>query len=160
MEPNHLSLKSKPANRKFIVGAVIAFTLIAAFMVATMGSGSKSVARIAHADPALQAASKKAQEGLPDFIKELLSPKPGEGFAVKGAFKTPSGLEYLWVRSPSYKDDEFTGTLDQVPIALPGKKKGDTVVVKKKDVFDWLIKDENGIRGMETEKVLQSQSGR
>ena len=149
----------KQANLKFLIGAFVVVTIVAAVIISTMGDGSKSVARIAHADPALQAAAKKAQDGLPEFVKELQSPRPGEGFAIKGAFKTPSGLEYLWVRSPTYKDEVFMGTLDQVPIALVGKKKGDMVSVKKKDVYDWLIKDENGIRGMETEKILQTQSG-
>lgn len=148
----------KPATRKFVIASLLVVALVAVIILFSAQGGTKNVARVAHADPELQAASKKAQDGLPNFIKELQSPKPGEGFAVKGAFKTSAGPEYLWVRSPEYKDGTFTGTLDQQPIAIADKKKGDTVKVAKKDVYDWLIKTDDGIQGMFTEKVLQQRS--
>ncbi len=152
--------KQKPASRAFVVGGVIMVLAVAWIIIQTTGGQPKDVTRIAHADPELQAASKEALKGLPAFIQELQSPKPGEGFAIKGAFKATGGLEYLWVRSPSFKNEVFTGTLDQQPIAVRGLNKGDSVTVRKADVYDWLVKDESGIRGMLTEKVLQKRSGR
>ncbi|MDR3691460.1 MAG: DUF2314 domain-containing protein [Fimbriimonas sp.] len=151
-------MQKKPANRIFVLVAVLVTALLAAVIYLVAGNGRPDVARIAHADPELQAASKQAQGGLPGFIKELQAPKPGEGFAIKGAFKTQAGPEYLWVKSPTYKDGVFEGKLDQVPMAVTGKKKGDTVRVPKKDVFDWLIKDDSGIRGMFTDKVLEKRA--
>jgi len=123
-----------------------------------LGHKPHSIERVNKVDPELQAASKEAQDHLSDFLKELQDPKPGAGFAVKGSFKTPSGLEYLWVKSPEYKDGELVGKLDQVPLAYPGKK-GDIVRVPLKEVYDWLIKDDSGIRGMFTDKVLQKRAG-
>ena len=151
-------MKAKPATWKFVVGAVTLAGIVAVMILLSAKNGPHDVARVAHADPELQAASKEAQKGLAGFIKELLSPKPDEGFAIKGAFTTSQGPEYLWVRSPDYKDGVFIGTLDQQPIALTGKKKGDIVRVPKKDVFDWLIRDDRGIQGMFTDKVLEKRA--
>ena len=154
-----MSIKG-PADKKFIVGA-IGLAVIGGILLLVVSNGSRrKVARVAHADPELQAASKRAQKELDSFIKELNGPSEGKGFAIKGAFSTQAGPEYLWVKSPLLNKDLFVGVLDQEPLVLSGKHKGDIVTVKKKDVFDWLIKDENGIRGMYTEKVLQSRSGR
>lgn len=115
----------------------------------------RSMARIAHADPELQAAAQRAQSELKDFIKELNHPKEGEGFAVKGAFKTDQGPEYLWVRMPTYENGVFRGKLDQAPEFYRGAKKGDEVSVKEADVYDWLIHDKSGTRGEYTERILQ-----
>jgi uncharacterized protein YegJ (DUF2314 family) len=115
------------------------------------------ILRVNHKNPALEAAIKEARNGLDSFIRELQSPRQGEGFAIKGSFSTKEGPEYLWVRSPLFADGTFTGKLDQQPIAVPGKSKGDIVSVSKKDVVDWLIKDGQGIRGTFTEKVLAPQ---
>ncbi len=120
--------------------------------------GPLHVVRVTKADPALKAAIKQARDGLSKYIQELGNPKPDAAFAIKGAFQTVEGPEYLWVRSPSYKDGTFSGKLDQQPMAL-AKQKGDTVTVKEKDVVDWLIKDDKGVQGMFTEKVLQERAG-
>jgi len=154
-----MSIKG-PADKRFIVGAVGLAVVGGILLLAVSGGSGRKVARVAHADPELQAASKKAKSELGTFIKELSSPSEGKGFAIKGAFPTPAGPEYLWVKSPLLNKDLFVGVLDQEPLVLSGKHKGDIVVVKKADVYDWLIKDENGIRGMYTEKVLQTRAGR
>lgn len=118
---------------------------------------AKDILRINRKDPKLLAAIEEARKGLSTFEKELKNPKDGEGFAVKGTFETPQGKEYLWVRSPSYQAGKFTGTLDQQPIALVGKKKGDEVSFSEKDAVDWLIKDGTGTRGAFTEKALAGE---
>lgn len=139
-------------------GIKIGFGVVALLLILLLGLSlikPRSMARIAHADPELQAAVQRAQSELKDFEKELSNPTEGEGFAVKGAFKTDQGPEYLWVRMPTYENGVFRGRLDQVPEFYKGAKKGDEVSVKEADVFDWLIKDKSGIRGAYTEQVLQ-----
>ncbi len=151
--------RSKPLNWKIVAGiVVVCLALGIVFDQVMLGHKASSVERVNKVDPELQAASKQAQDGLPNFIKELQDPKPGQGFAIKGGFKTASGLEYLWVKSPVFKDGEFAGKLDQTPMAYSGKK-GDIVRVPLKDVYDWLIKDDSGVRGMFTDKVLQKRAG-
>lgn len=115
---------------------------------------SHRILRINQASPELQAAVRKAQSSLPNFIKELKAANPDARFAIKGTFPTDAGNEYLWVKDPTVKGSVFTGTLDQVPIALKTSSKGDTVPVNQADVVDWLIRDSAGNRGGFTERVL------
>jgi len=148
----------KPVTRGFFIGSAVIVVLAGFGIYSLMSQAPTHVLRISHKDPELEAAIKHAREGLPGFKKELAAPKPGEGFAVKGTFDTVGGHEYLWVKKPTFKDGVFTGILDQQPIAF-AKVKGDEVKVKEKDVVDWLIKDDEGVRGMETEKILSARQG-
>jgi len=148
---------AKPATWKFFVGALLVLG-IAGFGVVKLSQIRPShVVRVTQANAELQAAIDQAKKGLDAFVKELASPREDERFAVKGSFSTQSGPEYLWVRSPKFENGKFTGKLDQQPMVL-AKRKGDQVSFDKKDAVDWLIKDDNGIRGQFTDKVL-SQSG-
>lgn len=94
-------------------------------------------------DPHL-ASAVQAQLTINAFIQRLQAAKPNERFAIKGRFSTSVGPEYLWVKNPVYKDNQFDGVLDQAPIAVPKLAKGDTVHVKRTDVVDWMYKDSDG----------------
>ena len=138
-----------------LVLGVIGFACVAGLLLYAINQAKPSqIVRINSENPTLQKAIGEAQKGMDDFIKALNTPKPDQRFAVKGTFQTLGGPEYLWVRKPVFKDGNFSGELDQQPIALTGKHKGDPVSFAKKDAVDWLIKDDNGIRGTFTEKVL------
>lgn len=151
---------AKQVTWAFLAGTVLLLALVAYAIYLALNLKPGHVLRINRADPELQAAIKQAQSGLGEFIKELDAPKQGESFAVKGAFSTVGGLdkspfsEYLWVRRPRFKNGIFSGVLDQQPMAMPSKSKGDPVSFPKKDAVDWLIKDDNGIRGEYTDRVL------
>jgi uncharacterized protein YegJ (DUF2314 family) len=148
-------MKPTPKQLGLVLAVVGVLFVIAVFNFAQ--SKRTNIVRVNNANPALQAAIKEAQNGLPEFEKHLSNPKSDEGFAVKGTFLTPEGKEYLWVKSPTFEKGTFTGKLDQQPIAVAGKQKGDTVSFAEKDAVDWLIKDADGIKGAYTEKVLSSQ---
>ena len=144
----------KPVTWGFIIGGIVIGGLIANAFVNAVNLKPSDVVRVNLPKPKLQAAIKEARNGLPGFLKELAAPKPGEAFAIKGTFQTPNGPEYLWVKHPDFKDGKFSGVLDQKPIAVIGKDKGDAVTFPEKDAVDWLIKDDDGIRGEFTEKAL------
>lgn len=116
---------------------------------------SQRVRRVTQASPELQAAVKRAQAELPDFLRQLKAPKPGQRFAVRGRFMTPNGPEFLWVREPRQEKETLIGILDEKPIALQTLKKGDEATVKLTDVADWLILNPNGqVQGRYTEEAL------
>jgi uncharacterized protein YegJ (DUF2314 family) len=142
------------SRRSLWIGLGIVVVLVGALVWSSRAKPS-GVVRVAHESPELQAAALRAQNELEDFVKELTHPKEGERFAVKGAFKTDQGPEYLWVRDPVYSADGFRGTLDQVPMLYHGAKKGDDVTVKREDVYDWMIREGKDIRGAYTEEVLR-----
>jgi uncharacterized protein YegJ (DUF2314 family) len=118
------------------------------------------VRRITASNEELQAAAREAQQSLPGFIKELQSPHLGKEFAIKGAFETPAGPEYLWVKDPIFARGSFTGILDETPMVYKRAKKGDEVTVDRADVFDWLIFDGDHRRGGFTDQVLQRQQSK
>jgi len=146
----------RPAERRtrvaWVIGAVLFLGLASITIFRPKGSGS--VQRVNSANPALQLAAKRAQSELDSFIAELARPTPDERFAILGAFKTDQGNEYLWVKDPSFADGKFKGVLAQPPIAYREAAKGDPVTVGRKDVFDWKIKTNDGVRGGYTDKAL------
>jgi uncharacterized protein YegJ (DUF2314 family) len=145
--------------KKNWIGAALAVfaVLMVVFLVSTARPKPSRVIRINSANMALQQSIVEARKGLPDFERHLLDPQAGERFAVKGAFDTSQGKEYLWVRSPKFANGAFTGTLDQRPIALVGKSQGDSVTVQEKDAVDWIIKTDDETKGAYTEKALAEQ---
>jgi uncharacterized protein YegJ (DUF2314 family) len=144
----------RPVTRAFLAVALTVFVLCVWGIYSLFHLTPSKVIRINQRDPQLQAAIKEARDGLGAFIKELDAPKPDQRFAVKGTFQTPFGPEYLWVRLPAFKDGTFSGVLDQQPMAVRDKHKGDAVSFAEKDAVDWMIKDDAGTRGEFTEKVL------
>jgi uncharacterized protein YegJ (DUF2314 family) len=144
----------KPATLGFLLCAVVVTVGGGWAILHLVEAKPTSVVRINRKNPQLEAAINQARAGLDGFIKELSTPDSGKSFAVKAKFQTPVGPEYLWIRRPEYVRQTFSGILDQQPLALVGKNKGDAVSFPKSDVVDWLIKDEQGTRGEFTEKAL------
>lgn len=136
------------------VGVVIALGVVAVLLPK---GGPSRVERVAHADPAIQAAANKAKNQLDIFLKEIQHPMEGDQFFVKGAFKAGDTPEYLWVKRATYDRGVFTGILDQPPMLYQGAKRGDTVKVKQDDVYDWMIKNGTYMQGGFTEKVLNGR---
>lgn len=131
-----------------VAAAILQFYLIGAKI------RERHLVRVAGPDPKLQEAVRQAQKELPFFLGELKHPKPKERFAIKAAFMTDQGTEYLWIKDPIYSGPLLEGVLDQIPAAYRKASKGDLVKVNEKDVYDWLIRDDSGTRGGYTEKVL------
>jgi len=144
------------SRRAILIGVGIVIVLGVILVFSTKG-GSSRVDRISHADPEIQAASKRAQGEIDVFLKEVKNPQTGDQFFVKGAFKTEAGLEYLWVKRVTYDLGMFHGILDQPPLVYQGAKKGDEVSIKQEDVYDWMIKNGSHMVGGYTEKVLNSR---
>lgn len=116
-----------------------------------------SLVRVSGNDQELQQAIKTARGQLPKFEERLKHPEAGDRFAIKAKFATPIEPEYLWIKDPVQKGTEFTGILDQVPIAVPNVHKGDRVTVNESDVVDWFVRRADGsMAGRFTDLVLGS----
>lgn len=102
------------------------------------------VVSVTDEDAEMNAAIAEAQRTLPDFLKQLKSPK-NKMFSLKVRMPTADGgAEHIWVSDVAYKSGKFSGLLDNEPVDLPGKKRGDPVDFAEKDVTDWIIMDEKG----------------
>ncbi|MGV3618612.1 MAG: DUF2314 domain-containing protein [Fimbriimonas sp.] len=134
--------------------AVVALCGIGSWILSS--SVSQRVRRVTGNDPKLQNAIRQARREMPEFLRQLASPRPGQRFAIRGRFSTPAGPEYLWVRDPVLVDGIFRGTLDQEPMAARTLRRGESVRVPDADVVDWLIRDPGGrMRGGYTEQALR-----
>lgn len=141
-------------KRVAIVAGIVVAVAIA--IVALLPKTPKSVRRITHVDAKLQAASREAVANLPRFIARLKATDPDDRFAIRVAFPTSMGPEYLWVRDVRVKGEGFEGVLDQEPIAYKIAKKGDVVDVARTDVYDWMIRSHGVIEGGKTEEALRA----
>ena len=78
------------------------------------------------------------------FVKGLPS---RERLLVKAPFEAGhGGIEYMWVEVRLWDDDTLTGVLANAPWDVPSRKKGDTVTVSMRKVFDYLWKRADGSR--------------
>ena len=147
-------------KRPLIVVGTICLALMALCGVGVsvfLSNPSLRVRRMDGKDPALQAAVRRAQRELPEFLRRLAAARPGERFAVRVRFPTLGEPEFLWVRDPQPIDAYFRGTLDETPFATSKMKKGEEVLFKRADIVDWLIGEAGGKRrGGYTEEALRS----
>jgi uncharacterized protein YegJ (DUF2314 family) len=69
----------------------------------------------------------------------------GDHFAVSAPFTTgQGGAEYLWIEVSRWGRGEITGTLATEPAGVVGLHKGDEVVVREGDVYDFVYKRADG----------------
>lgn len=81
----------------------------------------------------------------------------GSAVAVKVPFRTSTGTsEFMWVELRGWDGDTLTGVLMNEPYDVPDLKKGQTVTVKRADVFDYVWKRADGTReGNTTAKFVK-----
>ena len=103
-------------------------------------------------DPAptsLAEVQSRAREALRGRVRvAFLAGLPtGDRLLVKAPFDTPrGGIEYMWVEVRRWDDDVLTGVLANTPWDVPTLRKGDTVTVSMRKVFDYLWKHADGTR--------------
>lgn len=125
----------------------------------TEGAGLKYLRH----DEELLAASNAAKKKLPslhaDFQRGF---EPGEYLQVKAPFKTPAGgNEWMWVEVKAWRGTEISGSLQNVPRAVPSLKMGQGVKVRQQDVFDYIRtfadgREEGNTTGRIIEKMQES----
>ncbi len=114
-------------------------------------------------DKEMDAAIKKAQEYLPQFVRVFLKhgDKPKILFTIKGKFTiSEKAGEHMWLSKLALKDGVFEGTLDNEPDWIKTLHMGDRVDVKMQDVSDWMIIENKKIYGGFTTRVLISKMSR
>ncbi|HQY87439.1 MAG TPA: DUF2314 domain-containing protein [Tepidisphaeraceae bacterium] len=103
------------------------------------------------------AATARARATLDQFIVRIQAkPDPNHrGFAIKAAFASPDGeCEHIWITSPTWDGQQFTGQIDNEPLATKLVKLGDVVHVKPDELTDWMYLDSNQLVGGYTVRLL------
>jgi uncharacterized protein YegJ (DUF2314 family) len=101
------------------------------------------------ADQVLGEIAREAQETLPDFLRRLQNPQPGDdNFRVKYPFPAGEGSgfasEQLWLRDIGFEDRSYYGILSSDPYYIPELKKRDRVPIDIERISDWMY-TRNGI---------------
>ncbi len=103
------------------------------------------------------AASKRAIKKLPS-VRRRFNKGLTPGFVrVKASFKTMSGgVEYMWVQILRWRGTFISGTLISSPVNIPSMKAGDKVKLRQSTVFDYVLRNPDGlIEGNESGKLIR-----
>jgi uncharacterized protein YegJ (DUF2314 family) len=90
-------------------------------------------------DPAMQAAFKKAQATLDDFLSVVNSKNPKiENMAVKIVVKEGKQKDYLWILPFSQTAKGFKGELNSEPQVIKHLEVGQQVIFTRAAIVDWM----------------------
>jgi uncharacterized protein YegJ (DUF2314 family) len=113
-------------------------------------------------DRVLGEIAREARETLPDFLRRLRSPQPGDGnFRVKYPFPAGEGSgfarEHLWLRDIGLEEGSCYGVLSSNPYYIPELKKEDRVAIDIKGISDWMYTRNGIIEGGRSIRYLLEQ---
>lgn len=101
----------------------------------------------------LEAATTHARHEVNSFITELSKPT-GSNYAVKVPIQDKGQTEYFWLTAVSFKNDEFTGTIESNPQIVGNVKLGQSWTVKKNEISDWTFQRAGQTHGNYTLRPL------
>ena len=111
---------------------------------------------LADTDPRMRAAVAEARRRWPEFVAAFEERRPGQSFAVKAKVTEPNGAsEYLWLAVTALEGDGIYGILDNEPVLLRHRHRGDRTRVLVSSLQDWMTFDGAKGTGGFTIAVLQ-----
>lgn len=106
-------------------------------------------------DREMEAATRRAQETLPEFVKALGdTPSSAKGFAIKKEYTDGRKHESIWLSDVKLAGNDFHAKVSNVPILVKQIKAGDDAFVKREEVVDWMFIDNDTLSGGYTIRVL------
>jgi len=109
-------------------------------------------------DSEMNYAIEKAKLNIESFDSALKSNNPKFiNFSVKKPFKTESGNEHIWISDVVLKGNKYLGIIGNTPEYTNEIKLGDTVLVQKSELSDWMYIDENKLRGGYTIRAMRNK---
>lgn len=107
-------------------------------------------------DSRMNAAVSRARDTLPVFWARMTSPARDGSEALKVMFPIDGGegAEHLWVDNLRMQGDEVIGDLQNQPGWIAALSKGDTVVVERDDISDWIYESNGRLWGGFTLRVM------
>jgi uncharacterized protein YegJ (DUF2314 family) len=115
-----------------------------------------AVIDVSRDDPIMEAAKRKGQATLPEFLKLAAKPRPAmENLSLKIGLSAGSKREFIWVGPfEQLPDQSFSGRLANEPRHVQNLKRGDTVRFKQGDIIDWLYVENGKMHGSFTTCAL------
>lgn len=120
--------------------------------------GEPPVIEVADDDAEMTKAIQDARSTVDVFVKHLQDPGPDQTyFSIKGQFKEGDKSEHMWLSEVSFKDGEFHGKIGNEPNSLRKIKLGDSVKVAKGEISDWMIIEDEELRGGYSMRLLRNR---
>ena len=101
----------------------------------------------------MDAAIERAISEVDEFIAELKS-GDSEGYAVKAPIEGGGQTEHFWLTDVTYKNGEFTGTINNEPGLVTTVKIGDEWTLGKTEISDWMYMRDGKMYGNYTLRPL------
>lgn len=125
---------------------------------ATGSHGEAGSARAEADDREMNAAMAEARRTLVEFERRLGNPTSTQTMAIiKGRFTQGDKVEHMWLNQIAVTPEGYRGVLGNDPYELTSVKAGETLVVGRESVSDWIIVDDGKLVGGYTMRVLRSR---
>jgi uncharacterized protein YegJ (DUF2314 family) len=109
-------------------------------------------------DTSMNAAITKAKNTISEFDIALKSNNPDySDFAVKKKYDTEDGGEHMWISVMMLTNGNYRGVVNNDAENTTEVKFGDTVVVKKSEITDWMYLEKNVLRGGYTIREIRNR---
>jgi uncharacterized protein YegJ (DUF2314 family) len=110
-------------------------------------------------DSSMNAAISKAKITIDEFDMALKSNNPlFKNFSLKKRYITPDGGgEHMWIAGIKLINGNYHGYVNNDAERTTEVKYGDTVIVRKDEITDWMYLDNNVLRGGYTIREIRNQ---
>jgi uncharacterized protein YegJ (DUF2314 family) len=116
---------------------------------------------VAHDDPVMAAAMRRARATLPEFLTLAEHPRRSmEGFAVKVAIREGDDAEYFWIHPFECDAGQFSGHLNNTPRSVRHARMGDKITFTENEIVDWMYMDGEKMKGNYTARALLKNASR
>lgn len=137
-----------------LLAVLAAFTLIGS---TTLAHAEDTIVTVQESDAKMNAAFKKAQQTLPQFLQALRKPDKGRTrVQVKYPFAEKLKVEHMWIRNIVVQGDKFVGVLANHPESITNIHRGDTVRIPMTSISDWMYIKNGVLVGGYTIRVLRN----
>ena len=121
--------------------------------------GEPDIVKIEADDSLMNKAIEKANKTLDQFDSALQSNDTTlVALAIKMRFGTPEGGgEHIWMTDIATKDKQYYGVVGNLPESTKEVKVGDTVLIPKDKISDWMYIKNGNLVGGYTIRVLRDQ---
>ncbi len=114
---------------------------------------------VAAEDTLMNSAINEAKKTISEFDQALKSNNPLQtDFAVKKRYITADeGGEHMWIAGIKFVNGGYKGFVNNDAEKTTEVKYGDTVIVRKDEITDWMYLDNNILKGGYTIRVIRNQ---
>ena len=120
---------------------------------------SSDIYSVTDEDMEMNAAMSKARQTIHEFDEALASgDSMYSNFAVKKRYVTnDDGGEHMWVAGISIENGNYKGYVNNDAEKTTEVKYGDTVIVSKDEITDWMYLDNDVLRGGYTIRAIRNR---